>query len=140
MSLWRRLEEVFRRRPPDLFNLVIEPAYAIKASPGNPYFQGIERLARDAGLLGEFVVEAEGTLRQGRGEGLPTLHARLMLDVYPNPAAVEGRSVADYAEGDGPRRVPRARLVLDDESDLFLWFEGKRARVAGPALDAGKRA
>ena len=63
-----------------------------------------------------------------------------MLDVYPNPAAVEGRSVADYADGAAPRRIPRASLVLDDESELFLWFEGKRARVGGGALDALKRA
>jgi len=140
VGVWQWVRRLCRRSPADLFNLVVEPAYAIKASSRNPYFQGIERLARDAGLLGEFVVEAGGTLRQGRAEGLPTRSARLMLDVYPNPAAVEGRSVADYAEGDGPRRVPRATLVLDDESELFLWFEGKRARVAGPALAATKRA
>ncbi len=138
MGVWQRLLAVVRRKPPVLFNLVIEPAYAIKASPRNPYFQGIERLARDAGFLGNFVVEADGTLRPGTAAALPTRHARLMLDVYPNPAAVEGRSVANYANAEGRRRVPRATLVLDDESELFLWFEGTRTRVAGAALQAGK--
>ncbi len=138
MGLWGRILASFRRRPPGLFNLVIEPAYAIKASPRNPYFQGIERVARDAGFLGSFVVEADGTLRPGTDESLPTRQARLTLDVYPNPAAVEGRSVADYANAEAPRRVPRATLVLDDGSELFLWFEGKRTRVAGAALQTGK--
>ena len=138
MGLWGRVLASFRRRPSDLFNLVIEPAYAIKASPRNPYFQGIERLARDAGFLGTFVVGAGGTLRQGRDEALAARHARLMLDVYPNPAAVEGRSVADYADAAGPRRIPRATLVLDDDTELFLWFEGKRPRVGGAALTPRK--
>lgn len=133
MGLWQRILRRFRRVP-DLFNLVVEPAYAIKASPSNPYFQAIERLARDSGFLGLFIVGAEGVLRPGQDPALPTRRACLMLDVYPNPAAVEGRSVADYARGQNPRRVPRASLVLEDESELFLWFEGKQARVSGAAL------
>jgi len=138
LGLWHRFLSWVRPKPPKLFNLVIEPAYALKASPRNPYFQGIERLARDTGALGAFVVQADGVVRLGRDEALPTRHARLMLDVYPNPAAIEGRSVADYANAEAPRRIPRATLVLDDESELFLWFEGRRARVAGAALEVGK--
>lgn len=134
VGVWQWVRRLCRRSPADLFNLVVEPAYAIKASARNPYFQGLERLARDAGLLGSFVVEGEGTLRAGSREGLPTRHARLMLDVYPNPAAVEGRAVSNYGEPHAPRRVPRATLVLDDDSELLLWFEGTRARVAGEAI------
>ena len=138
MGVWGRIVASLRRKPPGLFNLAVEPAYAIKASRDNPYFRGLERLAREGGFLGEFVVEADGALRPGSQEGLPSRQARLMLDVYPNPAAVEGRAVANYEEPAAPRRVPRATLVLDDDSELLLWFEGRRARVAGAALGAEK--
>ncbi len=134
MGLLGRLLTLFRRRPAQLFNLVVEPAYAIKASRENPYFKALERQARDTGFLGSFVVDAEGAIRPGRNEALPTRHARLSLDVYPNPAAIEGRTVASYDEPASVRRVPRATLTLDDDSELFLWFDGKQARVAGPAL------
>ena len=147
MSLWERLRRRLRRRP-DLFNLVIEPAYAIKASPRNPYFQALERLARDAGFLGACVSDADGALRPGTNNAIPTRHARLLLDVYPNPAAIEGRSVSDYAAhrqaqgvvslsnhaGDSTRRVAKVTLDLDDGSELLLWFENGRAHVAGLAL------
>ncbi len=140
MSAWQRFARLFRRTPTELFNLVVEPAYAIKASRGNPYFKALERLARDAGFLGAFVVDAEGGIRPGRNEALPTRQARLSLDVYPNPAAIEGRSVSDYEDPGPSRRVPRATLALDDDSELFLWFDGKQARVAGAALACGVEA
>ena len=133
MSLWERLRRRLRRRP-DLFNLVIETAYAIKASVRNPYFQALERLARDAGFLGAFLSDADGVLRPGTSKALPTRLARLLLDVYPNPAAIEGRSVSDYAAGDSTRRVAKVTLDLDDGSELLLWFENGRGHVAGPAL------
>ena len=71
MSVWQSLRRRLRRRP-DLFNLTIEPAYAIKASARNPYFQALERVARETGFLGSFVCDADGALRQGTSEALPT--------------------------------------------------------------------
>ena len=138
MGLWGRILASFRRKPPDRFNLVIEPAYAIKASVRNPYFQALERVARDAGFLGTFVSDADGALRQGTNNAVPTRLARLLLDVYPNPAAIEGRSVSDYAARDSTRRVAKVTLDLDDGSELLLWFENGRAHVAGPALGGAR--
>ena len=98
-----------------------------------------EEKAREAGFLGEFVVDREGWLRPGASASLETKHATLALDVYPNPAVIEGRTVADYEVPDGPRRQPRATLVLDDETELFLWREGGRLRVPGPAVDEAQQ-
>jgi len=133
-GILRWLRGLFRREA-DLFHLEIEATYAIRASRRNPYFQALERQARDAGFLGGFVVGQDGRLRPGPPrEGLDRLHATLALDVYPNPAAVESRSVVDYDAADLPRRQPRARVVLDDDSELFLWLDGKTLRVSGEAL------
>jgi len=129
MGIWQWLRERMSRRAPGRFNLVIEPGYAIKASRQNAYFKGLERLARESGFLGEFVVDAEGWLRPGSQEGLPTRHARLVLDVYPNPAAIEGRGVGDYDRPTARRRVPSATLELDD-GELFLSFHDGRPRVS----------
>lgn len=134
MRIWQWIGERFRRKPRDLFNLIIEPGYAIKTSPANPYFRGIERLARQAGFLGSFVVRCDGVLRAGSNELLPTRRAILHLDVYPNPAAIEGRSISDYESPGSARRTPRATLVLDDDTELFLWLEGQHAWVAGSAV------
>ena len=68
--------------------------------------------------------------------GLTTKHARLFLDVYPNPAAIEGRTVVDYEDSTAPRRSPRATLELDDGAELFLWPDSDGLRVAGPALES----
>jgi len=135
MGIWGWLRRRFPTSEPPLFNLVIQPAYVIKASPANPYFKALEQQARDTGFLGTFVVHSDGRLRPGTNNRLPTLNARLQLDVYPNPAAIEGRAVPDYADHRSPRRVPRATLLLDDDSELFLWFEGTTPRVAGRAVD-----
>jgi hypothetical protein len=134
LGIWQRLR-AWLRPGADLFNLEVEPAYAIKASVRNPYFQSLERAARDAGCLGAFIVDDQGRLRQGSRERLATRRAQLFLDVYPNPAAIEARTVADPKEPRAPRRVPRATLVLDDDSELFLWFDGGSPRVAGPGLE-----
>ena len=133
LGILARLRGLFGREPAVL-NLHVEPAYAIKASGTNPYFEVLEEKAREAGFLGEFVVDREGWLRPGASASLETKHATLALDVYPNPAVIEGRTVADYEVPDGPRRQPRATLVLDDESELFLWREGGRLRVTGDAV------
>ena len=133
MSILQRLR-AFLARQPHLFNLQIEPRYVIRASGRNPYFQALERRAREAGYLGSFVVDAEGRLRLGVGEGLETLRATLALDVYPNPAVIEGRTVVDYDAADAGRRAPRATLVLDDDTELFLWPDGHGLRVAGEAV------
>ena len=134
LSILQRLRG-WLRPAKKLFNLQIEPAYAIKASVGNPYFQTLERTAREIGYLGVFVVDAEGRLRPGSRDSLATRRARLTLDVYPNPAAIEGRSVANYDDPQAPRRVPKATLVLDDESELLLWSADGGPRVAGSALE-----
>lgn len=118
MGLWQRLLRAWRRR--DRFNLHIEPGYTVKASRHKPYFQALERRAREHGYLGDFVVDDQGRLRPGSRKGLETKHATLSLDVYPNPAAIEGRTVADYDHPDGPRRAARAMIVLDDDSELFV--------------------
>jgi len=135
----RRLAR-YLRPPRDRYNLHIQPHYEIKASARNPYFQALEAKARATGYLGEFVVEEEdGTLRPGTNEAVETRHALLSLDAYPNPAAIEGRTVADYAtpEGDavqpGGRRTPRLTVVLDDESELFIRRTGDVLRVEEPA-------
>jgi len=123
-----------------LFNLEVQAAYAVKASVGNPYFQALERAAREGGYLGAFVVDESGRLRPGRRDALETKHARLVLDVYPNPAAIEGRTVPDYDSPSAPRRAPRATLVLEEDEELFLWSSSDGLRVAGPPLgDAHKR-
>lgn len=126
-------------REPDLFALHIEPSYAIKVSLRNPYFQALEAKARAAGFLGSFLVDGEGRLRPGSNGALPALAATLALDVYPNPAVIEQRSVTDFEDGDAPRRSPRATLVLADATELFLWRDGDTLRVAGPAFDAGRQ-
>ena len=126
-------------REPGLFALHIEPSYAIKASPRNPYFQALEAKARASGFLGSFLVDVEGRLRPGSNDALPALSATLALDVYPNPAVIEGRSVTDFEDGDAPRRSPRATLLLVDATELFLWRDGDRLRVAGAALDAAQQ-
>ena len=133
MGIWQRLLTSFRRRA-DLFNLEVEPAYAIKASVRNPYFQALERSAREAGFLGSFIVDEAGNLRPGAHPSLQTRHASLTLDIYPNPAAVEGRSIGSYESPDTPRRVPRATLILDDDTELFLSAADGHVRVAGPAI------
>jgi len=132
LRIWRRLRERFRRRK-DLFNLQVEPAYAIKASARVPYFVALERVARQAGFLGTFIVDEEGRLRPGRNEALATRQARLTLDVYPNPAAIEGRTVADYDDHSAPRRTPRVGLVLENEEELYL-----RSDREGLRLEWGK--
>jgi len=134
LRIWEWIGRFFRDRPRDLFNLIIEPGYAIKASAANPYFRGLERLAREAGVLGSFVADCKGLLRAGSNTLLPTRRATLHLDVYPNPAAIEGRSTRDYGSSGSARRVPRATLVLEDDTELFLWTEGPRVRVAGSAV------
>jgi len=134
LGIWQRLSAWLRGRK-ERFNLEIEPAYAIKMSARNPYFQGLERTAREAGCLGAFVVDDQGWLRQGSRSPLPTRRAQLFLDVYPNPAALEARTIGDYDYPRAPRRVPRATLVLDDGSELFLWFERRGPRVVGPAVE-----
>jgi len=134
ISQW--IGRFFRHKPRELFNLIIEPGYAIKASAANPYFRGIERLAREVGFLGSFVADCNGLLRAGSNDLLPTRRATLHLDVYPNPAAIEGRSTRDYESPVNERRVPRATLVLDDDTELLLWVEGERVRVAGGAIQA----
>ena len=142
MTLFRGILERLRSllgRPPDLFNLHVEPTYAIKASRSNPYFQALEAKAREAGFLGDFVVDAEGRLRPGSAEGIAARKATLALDVYPNPAAIEGRTVASYDDPDAPRRGPRATLVLDDGSEVFLQRDGTVLRAAGDALDEARR-
>ncbi len=121
-----------------LFNLAIEPTWAIRASRTVPYFQALEQRARDAGFLGAFIVGPDGCLRPGSDPSLETRHATLALDVYPTPAAIEARSITDYDEPDAPRRQPRATLVLDDDRELLLWRDGDRLRVAGEPL-AGAR-
>ena len=133
MRIWQRLLARFRRKP-DLFNLQIEPAYSIKASARNPYFQALERSARLAGYLGNFIVDIDGKLRPGTGEALESRRARLILDVYPNPAAIEGRTVVNYESPDGPRRMPPATLVLDNDEELHLRPAADGLRVEGPGL------
>jgi len=132
-----RLKALFRRTQP-LFNLEIAPAYAIKASRQNPYFQALERAADQSGVFGDFVVHEDGLLRRGRDERLPTRRAELYLDAYPNPAALEGRTVANYDRPGAPRRQPRLTLELDDETELFLNFEPEGMRVNGPALELAR--
>ena len=125
LGILQRLRQLVRRRR-DLFNIEIEPAYAIKASAENPYFQALEHAARQAGYLGHFVVDDQKRLRPGTNPALETRHARLTLDAYPNPAGIEGRTVADYDDPAAPRRTPRVTIVLDDAAELFL-----RARRGG---------
>ena len=137
MGVLDRLKALFRRGRP-LFNLRISPAYGIKASRQNPYFQALERSAAALGLFGDFVVEEDGLLRKGRDERLPTRTAELYLDAYPNPAALEGRTVANYDEPTAPRRHPRLTLEMDDDTELFVVFEGQKMRVSGPALAAAR--
>ena len=137
MGVLDRLKALFRRGRP-LFNLRISPAYGIKASRQNPYFQALERSAAALGLFGDFVVEEDGLLRKGHDERLPTRSAELYLDAYPNPAALEGRTVANYDDPTAPRRRPRLALEMDDETELFVVFEGQRLRVSGPALAAAR--
>ena len=132
MGLLTRLADRFRRNPPR-YNLHIRPAFAIKASAHNPYFQNLERAARAAGCLGEFIVFADGRLRPGTHPALETRTATLALDVYPNPAALEGRTVADYASPAGPRRTPRITLVLADDTELYLRRTPKGPVVEEPA-------
>jgi hypothetical protein len=138
LGIWRRLLARFRQAP-ELFNLQIEPGYAIKASARSPYFQAIERAAREGGYLGAFVADQDGRLRPGTQEALPTLHATLALDVYPNPAAIEGRTVVDYDDPHAPRRAPRAIVALDDGSELFLWHASDGLRIAGAALEQAQK-
>ena len=133
-GLGERLRRLFSGRG-DRLNLRVEPAYAIKASRTNPYFQALERRAREEGFLGEFVVDEEGWLRPGKREGLETVEATLALDVYPNPAAVERRTIADYEDPGQRRRPPRATLVLADGSEIFLRRDGDRLQAIGSALD-----
>ncbi len=133
MGLWHLLLSRLRRKP-DLFNLQIEPAYFVKASARNPYFQALERTARQAGYLGSFIVDGDGRLRPGTGKALEVRHARLILDVYPNPAAIESRSVVNYDSPDGPRRMPPATLVLDNDEELYVRPVSGGLRVEGPAL------
>jgi len=133
LGIFQRLLARFRRKP-DLFNLQIEPAYSVKASGRNPYFQALERVARQAGYLGNFIVDADGKLRPGTGEALETRHARLILDVYPNPAAIESRTVVNYDSPDGPRRIPPATLALDNDEELYLRPVSGGLRVEGPCL------
>jgi len=140
MSGWgERLRRLFGGRG-DRLNLRVEAAYAIKASRDNPYFQALEQRAREEGFLGEFVVDEEGWLRPGRREGLETVEATLALDVYPNPAAVERRTIADYEDTGQRRRPPRATLVLADGSEIFLRRDGDRLQASGPALDGPRTA
>jgi hypothetical protein len=138
LGFFERLRARFRRKA-DLFNLQIEPAYAIKASARSPYFQALERAARSAGYLGTFIVDETGSLRPGCNEALQTRRARLVLDVYPNPAAIEGRTVADYDNPASPRRTPRATLLLDDDSELSLWLRAAALRIDGPAMGLDER-
>jgi hypothetical protein len=134
VSLLSRLRTALRRTP-DIANLVVEPAYVIRASARNPYFQSLEQRAREAGWLGSFVVDAEGRLRTGERSGLPTLRGRLSLDVFPNPAAIEGRTVSDYDAPEGPRRRARATVVLDDDRELYIQPWEGTLRAEGAALD-----
>jgi hypothetical protein len=138
LGIWQRVRGRFSKQK-DLFNLQIDPAYAIKASRTNPYFQALERAAREAGYLGIFIVDAGGCLRPGSHQGLTTRHAALTLDIYPNAAALEGRTVANYDTPGAPRRVPKATLALDDDSELLLWMEGGSTRVGGPGIEPTPR-
>lgn len=133
MGILGRLRGLLGREP-ELFNLRIQPAYAIKASRNNPYFQALEHQAREAGFFGDFVVEHDGALRAGESPTLETRGATLTLDVYPAPAVIEGRRITDYEAADGPRRQPRAALALDGGGELLLWRDGDRLRVAGEAI------
>ncbi len=155
MGLIRRILD--RLRPHrDRFNLRIEPHYAIKASRGDPYFQKLERQAREGGYVGEFIVDDSGRLRPGRRERLETRHGLLTLDAYPNPAAIERRTVGDYDDpyqalptsvrrpsaglvpasapraesAKASRRHPRATVVLKDDTEVFL-----RRTAGGLVLD-----
>ncbi len=139
MSIWQRLRDRLRPRR-DRFNLHVEPHYEIKASARNPYFQALEQKARDAGYLGQFIVDEQGRLRPGSSDKLETKKAILSLDAYPNPAAIEGRAVADYATPEGnlarvssARRQPRVTLVLEDDSELFLRSTPDGLRLEEPA-------
>ena len=138
LSIWQRLRDRLRPRR-DRFNLTVEPHYEIKASVRNPYFQRLERKAREVGCLGEFVVDEQGRLRPGTRQTLLTKKALLTLDVYPNPAAIEGRTIADYATPQGDpaqpsaRRRPRLALVLEDDSQLFLRLTPDGVRLDEPA-------
>ena len=134
MSLLSRLR-VALRRTPDIANLEVEPAYVIRASARNPYFQSLEQRAREAGWLGSFIVDAEGRLRPGQRSGLPALRGRLNLDVYPNPAAIEGRTLSDYDTADGRRRPARATVVLDDDRELYVQRDEGALCAESTALD-----
>ncbi|MFW6107449.1 MAG: hypothetical protein ACOC8A_02040 [bacterium] len=136
MGIWQWARRHFRRRA-DRYNLRVEPHFAIKASARKPYFRELEAAARRAGVLGSFVVDEEGRLRPGTRSGLPTLRARLSLDVYPNPAALEGRTVFDFDHPDRPRRPPRLSLRLEDETELFLSRTEGELRVAGAVPRSG---
>ena len=133
MSILRRVKSLFARQP-HLFNLQIQHRYVITASARNPYFQALEARAREEGFLGKFVVDAEGRLCPGTQQRLETLRGTLALDVYPSPAVIEGRTVTNYAASDSGRRVPRATLVLEDDTELFLWRDGEGLRVTGDAV------
>jgi hypothetical protein len=145
VGLIRRVIDRLRPRR-DRFNLRIEPHYAIKASRGDPYFQKLEDQAREGGYLGAFVVDETGRLRPGRKERLETRSGLLTLDAYPNPAAIEGRTVGDYDDpyqalptsvrrpsaglvpasapraesAQARRRQPRATVLLEDDTEVFL--------------------
>jgi len=134
LGVLSRVRRLFGRRSVRV-NLRVEPTYAVKASRTNPYFEALERRAREEGFLGEFVVDEEGWLRPGKREGLETVEATLALDVYPNPAAVERRTIADYEDPVQRRRPPRATLVLADGSEIFLRRDGDRLQAIGSALD-----
>lgn len=134
MGIWQRIRRHLSGVRP-LFNLQIEPAYAIKASVSNPYFQSLQRVAQEAGYLGAFVVFSDGSLETGARAALETRHAQLTLDTYPNPAAIEGRTVSNYADARADRRVPRATVVLDDDSELFVCVADGALRASGPAVE-----
>jgi len=137
MSVWQRVRERLRRQK-DRYNLHVAVRFAIRASSGNPYFQALEQAARRAGCVGDFVVDAQGRLRPGTRHGLATKRATLHLDTYPNPAAIEGRTIADYPTPDGEpeqpsaRRRPRVVIALDDDSELFLRLGPDGAQVEDP--------
>lgn len=130
MKIVSAIRELLPRRDPPVMNLTVEVRYTVAASKQQKYFTDLEKKAAERGLVGELFVTKQGYVKPGSRPGLPEQKAILLLDEYPNPSAVEGRRLPDYAGAHGARVLPpKARISCSDGRTRWLVWEDDRLKL-----------